>query len=508
MTTEELSKKLQEENAQLQQRINSLQSSENRYKRLFAASPDIIFELDKKYQVVVCHIPGSTIEYTNNYIGRNIFDISPAVFHDEFRAAFLEVLETGKSTEYETHGEIKGILRYYDNHLSAICDQEGNVTSVYFITRDVTRQKSAELVTIENEKKLKAVFDSSRHLHILLGKDARCIWFNQKADIATLLLYGKELVVGKHDYEYIPPHILPSFREYFQRCLNGETVTYEREYTTQEGNIIFLEITLQPVYSKGEELIGVSMISIDVTERRSYEDKLKKINKELVQQNMQLNQYSYIISHNLRGPIVTLLGLTEVFEQYSEDTELQKQVIGYIKKSTVHLDNIIRDLNLILSNSDEAELPKVNVDFEEEIAIVKDLLKSQIENAQAKIYTDFKEASSIVSVKSYIQSILLNLMSNSLKYKNIKQPAVISIKTTKADEHTVCISFEDNGLGFDIERNKDKLFGFYKRFHTHVEGKGLGLYLLKNQVDILKGKIEVESRIGEGTTFKIYLGVN
>lgn len=507
MTTEQLLKKLQEENALLQQKILFLQSSEDRYKRLFDASPDVIFQIDTNHRVVLCHIPGSTPDYINNYIGRDIFEISPAVFRDQFRAAFQKVLETGENVDYESHGEVRGSYNYYNNHLSAMCDSEGNVTGVYFITRDVTRQKTAELITIENEKKLKAVFDSSRHLHILLGKDARCIWFNQKADIAAVLLYGKELVVGKADYEYIPAHFLPSFREYFQRCLNGETVTYEREYTTQEGNVIFLELTLQPVYSTEEELIGVSMISIDITERRSYEDKLKKINKELVQQNMQLNQYSYIISHNLRGPIVTLLGLAEIFDQYSEDKTLQKEIIGHIKKSTVHLDNIIRDLNLILSNSDEAELPKVNVDFEEEISVVKDLLKSQIENAQATIYTDFREVPSLFSVKSYIQSILLNLMSNSLKYKNIDQPAVIHIQTKKEDDSTVCISFQDNGLGFDVARNKDKIFGFYKRFHTHVEGKGLGLYLLKNQVDILKGKVEVESKINEGTTFKIYLGI-
>jgi signal transduction histidine kinase len=96
------------------------------------------------------------------------------------------------------------------------------------------------------------------------------------------------------------------------------------------------------------------------------------------------------------------------------------------------------------------------------------------------------------------------MLTNAIKYKHPKRGPVICIKSFIVDEY-ICVSFADNGIGMDLAQNKGKLFGLYKRFHFHVEGKGLGLHLVKTQVDALHGKIEVESQPGEGTTFKIYL---
>lgn len=503
-----LLKKLQEENEKLREEITLQSNGGERYKRLFDASPDIIIEVDKDHTIIICHIPGIPEERLAQISGANLFDVTPKIFHASMKKALENVLASGEKADYESEGETLGAYRYYNNHLSPIYNEKGEIHSIYFISRDVTQQKIADQIIIESEKKLKALFDSSQHLHILIGREADCLWFNKKAKITAEVFFNKEITVGTFDYDYIPEKFLPSFRAAFKNCLNGETVVYEREYPIlKSGGICNIEFTLQPVYASDDTIIGVSLIGIDITERKLSEENLKKINKELVQQNAQLNQYSYIISHNLRGPIVTLLGLTDVFERFNTDTALQTKVVGHIKKSALHLDNIIKDLNQILSTSEETELIKVSIDFEEEISVLKDLLKGQIEHANATIYTDFTDVSTLSSVKSYIQSVLLNLMSNSLKYKIKELPAVITIKTEKIDAKTICLSFADNGLGFDLEQNKDKIFGFYKRFHNHVEGKGLGLYLLKNQMEILGGRVEVESEINKGTTFKLFFVV-
>ena len=504
-----LIKKLREENKKLQEEITHLNNGDERYKRLFDASPDIIIEVDKEETIIICHMPGVPQEQLAKVTGLNIFDVTPAVFHKPMKEALMKVLSTGEKTDYESEGETLGSYRYYYSHLSPIYNEKGEINSIYFISRDVTQQKVADQIIKESEKTLKALFDSSQHTHVLLSQEAQCLWFNKKADATTEMLFDKKLAVGKYDHECIPESFLPSFRIAFKKALAGETITYEREYAILKGGSgsCNIEFTLQPVYTRDNTMIGISMIGIDITERYLSEENLRKINKELVQQNTQLNQYSYIISHNLRGPIVTLLGLTDVFERFSTDATLQSNVIGHIKKSAIHLDNIIKDLNQILSNSEETELIKVPVDFEEEISVVKDLLKGQIEHANASIHTDFTAVKTITSVKSYIQSILLNLMSNSLKYKIKELPAIITIKTEKIDDQSICLSFADNGLGFDVEKNKEKIFGFYKRFHNHVEGKGLGLYLLKNQIEMLGGRVEVESEINKGTTFRLFLAV-
>jgi signal transduction histidine kinase len=96
------------------------------------------------------------------------------------------------------------------------------------------------------------------------------------------------------------------------------------------------------------------------------------------------------------------------------------------------------------------------------------------------------------------------MLTNAIKYRRPNVTPQICVTTTEVENY-VCLAFTDNGMGIDLEKNKEKLFGMYKRFHIHVEGKGLGLHLVKTQVEALNGRIEVESMLGEGTSFKIYL---
>lgn len=103
-----------------------------------------------------------------------------------------------------------------------------------------------------------------------------------------------------------------------------------------------------------------------------------------------------------------------------------------------------------------------------------------------------------------MHSILSNLVSNSLKYKKNNVPVFISISTEIKNNYTI-LTHQDNGLGIDLQLHKDKIFGFYKRFHSHVEGKGMGLHLIKTQVEMMGGRIEVESEVNKGTTFRIFL---
>jgi signal transduction histidine kinase len=119
------------------------------------------------------------------------------------------------------------------------------------------------------------------------------------------------------------------------------------------------------------------------------------------------------------------------------------------------------------------------------------------------IQTNFSKAPMVVTVRPYLDSILLNLISNSIKYRSSNRAPLIKISTHIQDEYTV-LTISDNGLGINLDLYREKLFTLYSRFHYHVEGKGLGLYLIKTQVTALGGKIEVESEVDNGITFRIY----
>jgi signal transduction histidine kinase len=144
------------------------------------------------------------------------------------------------------------------------------------------------------------------------------------------------------------------------------------------------------------------------------------------------------------------------------------------------------------------------VNLEEELSNIKGNLQTEIQQNEAIIQNNFDSVATLFSIKPYIHSILFNLISNAIKYRDPARPPVIRIHTEKLTDNRVLLSVADNGLGIDM-LYVDKVFQLYKRFHFHVEGRGIGLFLVKTQVDSLGGKIEIESEVNKGTTINIYL---
>lgn len=230
---------------------------------------------------------------------------------------------------------------------------------------------------------------------------------------------------------------------------------------------------------------------------------LTETNRELIQHNNDLLQFSYTVSHNLRGPVASLIGLMHLLQKENL-TEGENKIILHINKSLSSLNNIIHDLSSIIDIRNAVVQVKQKVVLTDEVESIRSLLIKQIHDQHVSIETDFKEIPSIISVKAMINSILYNLISNAIKYRSPDRPPRIKIISSHIGNY-IRIDVTDNGLGLDLVRFKENLFGLYKRFHTHTEGKGLGLFLVKLQSEVLGGYVEVESTQGIGTTFSVYL---
>ena len=490
----------------LKEEVNLLKN-ENQlslYKLLLECSPDIILQVDADCNVVVAHIQGHSIDMLDSFRGKNVFEIvTPALF-GKLKEVLGIVFRTGETVVYESEGEISGSYRYHLNHVSAIKNNSGEISYAYFVCREITNQKVVTTQALDNEQKLTALFESSSQIISLYDKERNFIWFNRAAYDKSIFLFGKHIKIGDPIDSYLKEENRAVFNVNFKKALNGESVSYNREYV-YEGKMLFLHMMLQPVYQNGE-FVGVLLISNNDTDRKEYEMRLEVANKELMQQNEQLNQYSYIISHNLRAPIVTLLGLTSIFNQIKSNSAESDEVVAHITKSANHLDTVIKDLNNVLAVSDQKSIMTF-VDLDAEFDTVRFLLKNEIDQSKAVIEYDFSKCTVVHSIKSYIHSILYNLLSNAVKYRKQNVIPVIIVKIYTDDSEFLCIEFSDNGIGVDLDKFKDKIFGFYKRFHSHIEGKGLGLHLIKKQVDALGGRIEVDSIVGKGTTFRVLLPV-
>lgn len=274
------------------------------------------------------------------------------------------------------------------------------------------------------------------------------------------------------------------------------TINYKKN-----GEEFWLNFSVSPVANENGWFTHWIAIERDVTERKKAEEELRLFTDELFKRNKELQQFGYVISHNLRSPVANILGIANLLEMDKDDPDTVAHCSSSLKKTATNLDSVIQDLSKILSITDgAAELLKEQVDLFELIENVTADLKNILEHADASVEINV-EPILVTLPKAYLYSIFHNLISNAIKYRSEKAP-LIKISAV-ADQQTINIQVSDNGNGIDIEKHKDSLFKPYKRFDTSVEGKGLGLFLVKSHVDALNGNLSLESELGKGTTFKI-----
>jgi len=240
----------------------------------------------------------------------------------------------------------------------------------------------------------------------------------------------------------------------------------------------------------------------DITERKNNEIEREQIIAELSQNNKDLKQFSYVTSHNLRAPIANLLGLTSLIDQYKIPNKSLKQILDGVRQSALMFDDTVKDLSKVLVIKDQTNIVKEKVSF---AVIVDNVLKQlgvAVDDNTVNIKYKFTEAPTVLFTPSYMESILLNLFTNAIRYKSSKRQLKIDISSSNTREFVI-LKFKDNGIGIDTEKYKDKLFKLYQRFHDNPDGKGLGLYLIKSQLEALGGSINIESEVDKGTTFTI-----
>lgn len=233
---------------------------------------------------------------------------------------------------------------------------------------------------------------------------------------------------------------------------------------------------------------------------KSQDKSLLETNTELVKRNNELRQFGYTVSHNLRGPIASLLGLANLFDEKNAYPN-NLNIIKHIHEVTLNLDTIIKDLNYIVEIRKNAALVAEPIELKKELNVVLSSLKESIIKSQANIHIDLADEK-INGIKAYIHSIFHNLIENSIKFRSAHRPLEIKISSLRQNGN-IFIKVEDNGIGFDITRHYEDIFHLYKRFHSNAPGRGLGLYLTKLQVENLGGEIMVNSAINIGTTFTI-----
>ena len=227
----------------------------------------------------------------------------------------------------------------------------------------------------------------------------------------------------------------------------------------------------------------------------------KDLIEELSVQNNQLNDFSSIISHNLRAPAANITMLIDTFDEEGGKEEI-KTVFDMLRKVSQNLNETLSQLIDIISLKGNHKIVSEKLKFETVLNKTMDNLQGEILQKEATITLNCAEAQEINYPTLYLESIFHNLISNSLKYANPNLKPVITITIHKA-HNSIVLSIEDNGLGIDLNKYGSKIFGMNKVFHHHPDAKGVGLFMTKMQVERFGGKISVKSEVNIGTTFTI-----
>ena len=275
-------------------------------------------------------------------------------------------------------------------------------------------------------------------------------------------------------------------------------LNFENRYVTKSGEIVWLSWTSHPVDS--EQLIFA--IAKNITHKKRLEAERNILLANLTKVNKDLTQLTYTTSHDLRAPVNNFLSLFSLVDVSKISDKDSVELFNTIK---IAGDNLRRTLNEYVEGLIEKHNIHVNV---EEVCIsqclnnVMQSINSLIHSSKTTIHTDFSKLDKIKFNKAYLESIFLNLITNAIKYSKPDCFPIISIHSEKSKDFNQLI-VSDNGLGFDMEKVKDKVFGFRQTFHNLDDSKGIGLYLVHTHVTSFGGTIAVESKINEGARFII-----
>lgn len=382
-------------------------------------------------------------------------------------------------------------------------DENGKATRMIGAIQDITKQKEEE----QRLKLLETVITQSRDSIIITkansvdGKIPNITYANPAFSIMSG--YSSQESIGKSPELFNSPNSdYEELKKLLAAIKNKEECIIETISYTKNKKEYWVRFSMIPIYNADNDLSHWISIQRDITDEKKQEQEKEQLIRELTQNNKDLKQFSYITSHNLRAPLSNLTGLLNLIEDIQIDNPELKEILNGFHKSTHQLNETINDLVKVIIIKDNPSIKKETVLFQDIYDNVFNQLNFQIEVLKPILKINFEEVSIININKAYIESILLNLLSNALKYKSENRKLKITITTSEINDTTVLI-FKDNGIGIDLERNKDKVFGLYQRFHNYPDSKGLGLYLVKSQVETMGGTINIESEVNKGTIFTL-----
>lgn len=499
-----------------------LKQSEERFSRIFNQTSVGIAQTD---------LTGKFILVNNRYVeivGRSkeelyqmsLYDIT----HPEDLPGNIPLLErTAKEgipfKKEKRYIKPDGSIVWVNIDVSAVKDTEGKTKYILGVCQDVTESKQTEEALKESDQRFRTMADNISQLAWMADEKGQRFWYNQRwydytgTSLEEMKDWGWKKV-------HHPDHVKRVVNTVKLALEKGEPYELEFPLKRKDGQWRWFLTSAVPICDKEGKVINWFGTNTDIHDQKLAIENLAKTkeqlqlinfeisnkNEELRKTNNDLDNFIYTASHDLKAPISNIEGLIgnlpEVASSEIDKNKEFNQIMEMIGTSINKFKDTIQDLTDITRVQKNISDEETEVDIYEVIENVKSSLRSEIEDSKALIKSALDQCPAIHYSKKNFRSVIYNLLSNAIKYRDPNRKPVIDIQTTQTDEY-VLLTVQDNGLG--IEPSKmNKAFGMFKRLHDHVEGTGIGLYIVKRIIENTGGKIELESEVGKGTIFKVY----
>jgi len=355
----------------------------------------------------------------------------------------------------------------------------------------------------KSELKFRSIYDQAAiGVALLNSRSGRILDTNKK--YRELLGYSKDEILKLDFMQLSFPEDLQEDVDHMQRLRDGEfrEYTLNKRIIRKNSEIVWIKLTVSAMWREGEAPTTVVAIVEDITEKKQAEINLKRSYQTVMEQNRRLLNFSYIVSHNLRSHSSNIQSILSLYE-FAESEEEKLKYVDMLSKVAVSLNQTLVDLNDVVSIHSNLDLVEEPVSVLKYVNQTLDLLKVEIDKKNAIFNVRIPEEMVVDFNSAYMESVLLNFLTNTLRYSNHSTQLEVDIIGRKEDPNWI-LEIKDNGIGIDLERHRDKLFGLYKTFTRRSNSRGVGLFITKNQIDAMGGKVAVESEVGKGSTFKVY----
>ncbi|OWP62298.1 hypothetical protein CDA63_15025 [Hymenobacter amundsenii] len=480
--------------------------------------PDFVVELANPLLAAVWGRPVAPA------LGRPLFEALPDMAGQGLEELLATTLRTGKPLAFQERPtqlargtDSQPTLGYYSFTYQPLHDAQGQVTGIITVGIEVTEQVQArqqiEQINLELEARVRErtaeLQESEARFRIMADAAPNQVWaVNPDSTIryanqAFLDFVGVSLeqYVATGWAAFLPAEELAHAQATLETAIRTRTIyLLEHRMRRHDGQYRWLQAQGAPSYYPNGDLYGYVGSAIDITE-------LKQTNERLTRTNQDLDNFVYAASHDLKQPVNNLVGLFDELRRsitFIDPTE-EDLLVPLVQDTLQHLGCTIDDLAALGQAQQAGEAAAEEVSLADLTEEVVNALEPQVRAARARITVDFAVRPTVAFARMNLRTILLNLLSNALKYADPERPARIHLSLW-LDHGQPVLVVEDNGLGFDAARYGPELFQLFRRFHDHTAGSGVGLYLVNRIVQASGGSIEVDSAEGEGATFRVRLG--